>query len=151
AHSVADRRHDDRNRFGGIAGGFNGIRRVCNDHIDFGMNKFGGKRRQTVKPAVRIANFESDVAFVQPTELLKALFERCKANLPLWVPGCEYLEHAEAAHPLGLLGAGHERPSRRNRAANDFDKLAPSHSITSSAAFSRPYGTVRPNVLAALR
>ena len=61
---VADRRHHDRNRVGGIAGGFNGIRCVCDDHIDIGVNKFGGKRRQTVKPAIGISNLEGEVALV---------------------------------------------------------------------------------------
>jgi hypothetical protein len=43
-----------------------------------------------------------------------------------------------------------ERP-RSRRAAEQRDELAPLHSITSSAATSRPDGTVRPSAFAVLR
>src|SRR6516165_5961660 len=41
-------------------------------------------------------------------------------------------EHADAPHPLALLRARRERPSRR--APDERDELAPPHSITSSAS-----------------
>ena len=85
---------------------------ACDDHIDIGVNKFGGKRRQPVKPAIGISKLEGEVAPVQPTELLKALFEGCKANLPFWVAG-EYLEHADAPHPVGRAVRRRQRPRRR--------------------------------------
>src|SRR5262249_61069736 len=49
-----------------------------------------------------------------------------------------------------LLRARRERPSRRC-AAENHDKLAPFHSITSSAATSSVFGTLRLSVFAVLR
>jgi hypothetical protein len=55
-----------------------------------------------------------------------------------------------APHPLGVLRARRERP-RCNRAAEQSDELAPSHSITSSARASSIGGISRPSALAVLR
>src|SRR5215472_9905024 len=55
----------------------------------------------------------------------------------------------DAAHPLALLRARHQRP--RCRAAKQRDELAPPHSITSSARASSVGGTSRPSALAVLR
>ena len=66
------------------------------------------------------------------------------------VRGCGQ-EHADAAHPLGLLRARRERP-RRRRAAEKGDELAPpDHSITSSARRRSAVGTLRPSAFAVLR
>src|SRR5215831_9416578 len=63
-------------------------------------------------------------------------------------------EDADPPHPLALLRASRERPGSR-RAAEQRDELAAlyccGHSITSSAATSRPGGTVRPSVFAVFR
>ena len=52
--------------------------------------------------------------------------------------------------PRRLLRARPERP-RGRRAAEQRDELASPHSMTSSAATSRPGGTVRPSAFAVLR
>src|SRR5215472_15426885 len=60
--------------------------------------------------------------------------------------GCEIPDHRHRR----LLRARCERP-RSRRAAEQRDELAAPHSITSSAATSRPGGTVRPSAFAVLR
>jgi hypothetical protein len=58
-------------------------------------------------------------------------------------PGAEKPNHRHRR----LLRASRDGP-RRNRAAEQRDELAPLHSITSSAATSKPGGTVRPSIRA---
>src|SRR6516162_3783382 len=59
------------------------------------------------------------------------------------------VQHANSSHALGLLRACRARP-RGRRTAEQRDELAALHSITSSAATSRPGGTVRPSAFAVL-
>src|SRR5262249_21523269 len=59
-------------------------------------------------------------------------------------------KHADPPHAFGLLRARRERP-RHGRAAEERNKLAALHSITSSAATSSLSGTWRPSALAVLR
>ena len=76
----------------------------------------------------------------------QGLQERPNAGLPFRiVRRCEQ-EHANAPHPLALLRARRERPSRR--AADERDELAPVHSITSSARASSMGGTSIPSIRA---
>src|SRR5262245_5372410 len=59
-------------------------------------------------------------------------------------------QHADPSYLLGLLRARRERP-RNYRATHKRDELAAlHHSITSSAATSRPGGTVRPRAFTVL-
>src|SRR5262249_34362750 len=58
-------------------------------------------------------------------------------------------EHADLSYALRLLRARRERP--RCCAAEQRDERAALHSITSSAATSRPDGTVKPSAFAVLR
>src|SRR5262249_37584644 len=58
-------------------------------------------------------------------------------------------QDTDAPHPLALLRARRDRPSCCR--AEERDELAPSHSITSSAATSNLSGTVSPSSLAVLR
>ena len=67
--------------------------------------------------------------------------ERCQAGLAFCITLETAHQHAEAPHPLGLLRVRRQRP-RRRRAAEQRDKLAPPHSITSSARASSVGGTV---------
>jgi hypothetical protein len=83
--------------------------------------------------------------------LLQSLYERREAGLCYQVIRDRIYEHADAPHPLALLRTRDDRP-RQRRTAKQRDELAPpDHSITSSAATSRPAGTVRPSALAVLR
>jgi hypothetical protein len=83
-----------------------------------------------------------------PAQLLKLLQKCADAGLKFRiVRGWEY---ADATHAAALLRPRPERPCRR-RASEQRDKVAPSHSITSSARASSVGGTVRPNALAVLR
>src|SRR5262245_50973841 len=58
-------------------------------------------------------------------------------------------QYADAPHPLTLLRVRCERP--RRCAADERDKVAPSHSITSSARASRVGGRVIPSAFAVFR
>src|SRR5437660_546816 len=83
------------------------------------------------------------VAADDPAQLLQPLHKRCTASPHLGVVRARVREHADAPHPLALLRARDERPSRR-RAAEQRDERASPHSITSSAATSNFSATLRP-------
>src|SRR5262249_8834865 len=87
---------------------------------------------------------------VTPAQLPQDLPERRYAGLTLWIVGGHVHQHADPAHPFGLLRARRERP-RCCRAAEQRDELAPFHSITSSARASNEAGTSRPRAFAVLR
>jgi hypothetical protein len=46
----------------------------------------------------------------------------------------EWHEHADAAHPFGLLRASHERP-RGGNAGKEAEELAPLHELPSEEAY----------------
>src|SRR5262249_23172846 len=76
-----------------------------------------------------------------------------RARLSFWIILRIVHQHCDPAHPVGLLRARRERPSRR--AAEQCDELAPlqlcGHSITSSARARSVGGTSMPSALAVLR
>src|SRR5215469_12719637 len=73
-------------------------------------------------------------------------FDTCLSDCVLFAPG---YQPADAANPLSLLCVPLERP--RCRRAEHSNKLAPPHSMTSSARSSMLDGTGRPSALAVLR
>src|SRR5262249_24303220 len=85
-----------------------------------------------------------------PAQFLQDLLERCKSILTFRVLGSPVHEDADPPHAIWLLRARRQRP-RDHRAAEQRDKLAPPHSITSSARPDRGRGTVMPSALAVLR
>src|SRR5262249_684203 len=97
------------------------------------------------------AGVDADVAAVEPAQLREPLQGRRSAGLKLRVVSGAGHQHADAPHPLRLLRARREGPSRR-RTAEQRDELAASnHSITSSARTSSAVGIVMPSALAVLR
>src|SRR5262245_48098481 len=72
---------------------------------------------------------DEDVLASNPTQLLKSLHERGEASLSFRIAFRKWAQDTDAAHPLGLLRPGRERPSRS--APEQRDELAASHSITS--------------------
>src|SRR5262249_53400827 len=76
-----------------------------------------------------------------------ALICRYMLGIAVGAQGCE---HTDLPHPLGLLRARRERP-RGRRAAQERDKCAPVHSITSSARSRNDSGIDRPSTLAVVR
>src|SRR5262249_21759415 len=91
------------------------------------------------------------IVAVGPAQLLQSLLECHEAYLDVLIVRGQTREHPDPPHPLPLLRARHDRPSRR-RTAEQRDELAPpSHSITSSARASSVGGTSRPSALAVLR
>src|SRR5262245_31011308 len=84
-----------------------------------------------------------------PAGLLQALHECIDADMIFFVIHCCREQYTNAPHPVRLLRTRCERPNCRT--TNKCDELSPSHSITSSAAFSKPNGTVRPSAFAVFR
>jgi hypothetical protein len=70
---------------------------------------------------------DSYVAAGGPAQLLQLLHERRDAGLAFRIVRGQVHEHPDAAHPLGLLRAGRERPSRCRAAAKQDDEIAPSY------------------------
>src|SRR5262249_10650477 len=73
-----------------------------------------------------------DIASFNPAQVLEALQQRGDIGLSLRITLGVSHEHADAPHPLGLPRPRRERPCSR-RAAEQYDEVAPSQSITSSA------------------
>src|SRR5262249_55005844 len=98
------------------------------------------------------ALLDVDIAFFDPPEILQAPAKRGHTELAFGGILCQPTnQHADAPHALSRLrGARCERPGCR--AAENCDELPPPHhSITSSAASSRPDGTSMPSALAVCR
>src|SRR5262249_4638421 len=100
--------------------------------------------------ATRQTVFNQKISAHRPTEMPQGLLESWLERLYLGISRREGHEHPDTTHTLRLLRARRERPRRRD-AAEQSDKLAPPHSITSSARASSVDGTSRPNALAVLR
>src|SRR5215469_6531355 len=91
----------------------------------------------------------SDIAVLGPPEHLEPLPKRNNAGQYFRIVLDVWMEEHDATHARRLLRARRERP--RGSAAEQRDELASLHSITSSAATSRPGGTVSPSAFAVLR
>src|SRR5262249_53958570 len=109
-------------------------------------NQFGRHRWQPIISALRPAVFDRHVPALDIARLLQALTE-CIQHGPVSLERCA-VEEPDHRH-RALLCAGRERPRSRN--ADQYDELAPVHSITSSASASSLSGTWRPSALAVLR
>src|SRR5262249_15332161 len=97
----------------------------------------------------RPANANPNVAAIRPPELVKSVPECRDITLCLRVALGKAHQHADPPHFIGLLRPRRERPCQR--AAEERDKRAAGHSITSSARASNVGGTLRPSALATLR
>jgi hypothetical protein len=71
----------------------------------------------------RPASVDPDVAALRPPELLESLAECCDPGLCFRVALGKRHQHADPAHPFGLLRARRERPTE-SRAAEDRDEFA---------------------------
>src|SRR5262249_60602796 len=85
-----------------------------------------------------------DIAAFHPAELLKSLVKRGDPGLCFQIIVAIAHQHADTPYAFTLLRIRRKRP-RSNRASNDLDKVAPPHSITSSARASSVGGTSRPS------
>src|SRR5262249_32048117 len=110
---------------------------ACPKGIDVYFENVGGAVQQTVWPLL------NDFPRIPVCGLI------AQYNATRIVP-CEGHEHADAAHPLGLLCARRQRPRRRST-AKQRDELAALHSIASSARARSDGGTSTPSDLAVLR
>ena len=94
------------------------------------------------------AVINSDVAALQPPELLQPLAERRDEAPSIRVALGIRHQHADASQPVALLRARRQRPSSSRAAEQRDDLTAAAHSITSSARASSNGETVRPSALA---
>src|SRR5262245_17243223 len=110
------------------------------------MDQIGGHVGQPANLAFSPTEFDFDVLPFDITGFFQALtkpyHDMCKR-----FGGCD-VEKTNYRHRRTLC-AHRERP--RRCATKKCEKLAPSHSITSSAAVSRVVGTVRPSAFPLLR
>src|SRR5262249_61900873 len=95
------------------------------------------------------AKLDPHIAAVDPAQLLHRFQERHDVGLRIRVVRGPVHQRADAQHPVGLLRSRRERP--RSRAADKRDKVAPLHSITSSARAMSVGGISRPSALAVWR
>ena len=72
------------------------------------------------------ADVDPHIAAFGPAQFEQGLLQRRDPGLTLRIAQGAIHEHADTAHPLGLLGAGSKRP-RNCRAAEKGNELAPVH------------------------
>ena len=95
-------------------------------------------------------DFELKVAAFGPAQFLKGLPESLQFGLTFRIICLKRDQYSDASCFFMLLRTRRERPHRRS-AAEQRDKFASPHSMTSSALASRVGGTVSPRAFAVLR
>src|SRR5262245_31791976 len=143
ADGVACCREDDRDCGCRLLCCERGQRVVGDDYIDLESHELICNLDKTLAASVRPAILDRDIAPLRPTYLPQP-GDKCRSPLTL------RRRRARAQQPDGRhlpLRPRRERP-RGRRTAEQRDELAPSHSITSSAATSSLSGTVRPSIRA---
>src|SRR5215475_14201693 len=138
---------DDRNGRGCCFGSERRLRAPCRgDDGDVTVNQIGRERRQPIELVLRPAKFDRDVVAVDEPGFLQAVTEcRYPVNGIGSRGGIKETDHR---YRLSLR-ARHERPP--HSAAEQRDKCAAFHSITSSARASTEDGISSPSALAVLR
>src|SRR5262245_15341402 len=117
---------------------------VLRDEIrSFGSNAVGSRSGKL--------GVDFDILSFDPSHSGKFRAEGSYAPLLVWIGRVAQHQHADAPHPLALLRARRERPSRRRPAEQRDELAAPDHSITSSARASKVGGTSSPSAFAVLR
>src|SRR5262245_13213257 len=143
ANRVGHQAHD-RNRRGHLLCSERHIGCRSSDEIDLHPDKFGDNLGGAVGASFRKPILEGDGAAFDPAEFAQTVHQGGK---PLAVGRARaWYEHADERLFRRLLRSRRDRP--RRCAAESQDEIAPSHSITSSAATRSLSGTVRPSILA---
>src|SRR5262249_19303896 len=117
------------------------------DHMDLAADQIGRKRRQSIMLVFCETVFDRHIAAVDITGFTQAATERGREIGPVILT--ERVQEPDHRHRW-LLRARRAAP-RRNCATEKRDKLAPLHSITSSASASSLSGIWRPSAFAVLR
>src|SRR6516164_1991506 len=145
--AVADRVGDQReyNRDGLRLAGKRGCcrGRRCQQHVGLQPDKLSCECVQQIDVAAALAYPDPHIAAFGPAELGKTPREFREQCLTFWIGGGITHEHPDPPNLIGLLRASSDRPTD-HCAAKQRDKLAPSHSITSSARTSNEGGMVTP-------
>src|SRR5262245_23991179 len=111
------------------------------------MDEIGCERRQSIELALRPSVFEHDLLAFNKARLIQSFSKRADdVEERRGGPGVEKSHHRHRR----LLRARRERPSHHSTAEKCDELAAAAHSITSSAATSKPAGTVRPRAFTVL-
>src|SRR6516225_1418990 len=120
------------------------------DDVRLKRNQFGCLLAHGCRIARAPAIVDADILSDRPTRLLQGLRESGQPREPFSIVRGKRCEDANAPHPVRPLRPRRERQCCRS-SAYKRNELTPPHSITSSAAFNRPFGTLRPSAFAVLR
>src|SRR5262249_24021833 len=123
---------------------------TCHNNVRRERNQFGRKAASAAKIAPSPASVDPDVAALRPPGLQQPLPECGGKGLSFLVALDMHHQQPDPPHALSQLRPRREGP-RCRRAANERDKRAAPHSITSSASASSFGGISRPSALAVLR
>src|SRR5262245_17877902 len=148
-NGVADDRHHDRYRRGGLLRGKRPWCCMGHDQVDFGPNEFERQFGQSPIVSIRPSIVDEDVRALDVAAVTQTL---PKSIDPAYETkrGCGS-QKPDARDLAGLLRARRERPCG-HRAAEQSDELAAAaHSITSSARASSVGGISMPRAFAVLR
>src|SRR6516162_9325589 len=148
ANRIGILRHDNRYRGSRFLGVMRGRRALSDDHAYPQTDQFVCKRAETVGLSFRKSILDGNILPNNVSQVAQAPLEGVSAG---YHRGARVDAQKSNRDFIGcLLRARRERP-RGCRAAEKRNEFAPFHSITSSAATSRPGGTVRPSAFAVLR
>src|SRR5262249_39570500 len=97
------------------------------DEIGLQSNEFYCKSLHRLRVKRCPAGIDPDVAPLRPPEFLELLAERRDIGLSLQIAFAIRHQHADEPPPLALLRPRRQRPNTCSRAAEQADKIAPSH------------------------
>jgi len=117
------------------------------DDVDLAAYQFSRQLGEPIRLPFRINALYVDILSRGVTELAQPLVECVELRVRRRGTG---QQHADAGRLSRLLRAGGERP-RYGRGTEQGRKIAPPHSMTSSATASSVGGMIRPSALAAFR
>jgi hypothetical protein len=99
---------------------------VRKDHVGLQADQFFREHSLAFNDRGTPPNIHMHIAAIGPTQLLKRSRETGNPEQSFGIVFAEPHEHADAPHPLALLRARRQRPSRR-RAAEKRNELTPLH------------------------
>ena len=126
ANRIGDIREYDRDGAGCLLHRRDRNAAYGHDHVRRECNQFGRVLTNAVGFATGKAIIDLQVSADCPAQLLETLREHRTPDLCLRVARNKRHQHADAPHPVGLLGPRRKRP-RSRRATEKRDEVAPPH------------------------
>src|SRR5262249_24340143 len=119
---------------------------ICDNDVDLEADKLGCDLSVARGTSLRPAILDRDGATFNPAEFTQSLHKSSSPGTPDRSVRAQEPDRRQLPR---LLRACRQRP--RRRAADERDELSSPHSITSSAATSRPGGTASPSAFAVFK